>query len=190
MHLEHFKICTLIVIYATNKGNRVNIPVNQTTEILITHVFNFLFSIGLTNSWGKLRLLSRRIIRTGKISKSATTYFNTMSRSKQMVRFSLQRREKSQGREMAAGWELASTSLVHIFPEALQSFVGQYTHKWKQRYQVRWERRPGYWASTSNPSVDKGVIQVETQQDLVARIKVTAGVIRVWRESFQEFGMT
>ena len=52
-------------------------------------------------------------------------YFNTMSRSKQMDRFSLQGGE-NQGREVAAGRGLASNSLVHIFPEALQSFVGQY----------------------------------------------------------------
>ena len=37
---------------------------------------------------------------------------------------------------------------------------------------------PVYWASTSNPSVAKGVIQVETQQDLVSRIQVAAGVVR------------
>ena len=36
---------------------------------------------------------------------------------------------------------------------------------------------PQYLVSTPNPSVAKGVIHVETQQDLVARIQVAAGVI-------------
>ena len=44
--------------------------------------------------------------------------------------------------------------------------------------QVRRAKGPGYWASTSNPSVAKGVIEVETQQDLVVRIQVAAVVIR------------
>ena len=44
--------------------------------------------------------------------------------------------------------------------------------------QVRWARGPGYWASTSNPSVAKGVIQVETQEDLVAPTQVAVGVSR------------
>ena len=42
----------------------------------------------------------------------------------------------------------------------------------------------GYWASTSNPSVAKGVIQVDTQQDSVARIQVAARVIRDMPEIF------
>ena len=32
----------------------VNIPVNKTIEILLNHVFNFSFSVGITNSRGKL----------------------------------------------------------------------------------------------------------------------------------------
>ena len=62
-------------------------------------------------------------------------------------------------------------SLVHQDFHALPEMEIQWC-------QVRWARGPGYWASTSSPSVAKGVNQVETQQDLVARIQVATGVIR------------
>ena len=44
--------------------------------------------------------------------------------------------------------------------------------------QVRWTRGSDYWTTTPNSSVAKGVIQVETEQGLVARIQLAAGVIR------------
>ena len=50
--------------------------------------------------------------------------------------------------------------------------------------QVRLSRGAGYCASTFNPSVARGVIEVETHQDLMARIQLTAGVIRDMPETF------
>ena len=50
--------------------------------------------------------------------------------------------------------------------------------------QVKLSRGPVYWASTSNPSVAKGVIEVETQQNLMAQIKVAGGVILDMPEVF------
>ena len=49
--------------------------------------------------------------------------------------------------------------------------------------QVRLSRGLGYWASTSNPSVAKDVIEVETY-DLMTRTQVAAGVIHDMLEKF------